>query len=73
MTDDDHREALAKLGRRRAEDFHWKRTAEKTLEIYRSVLTSKAESKGRELPAKRSDGGSSGSTASPRPSLAEER
>jgi len=47
MTDHDHREALAKLGRRRAEDFHWKRTAEKTLEIYRSVLASKEPSPAR--------------------------
>lgn len=44
MTDVDHREALAKLGRRRAEDFRWKRTAEKTLEIYRSVLASPRKS-----------------------------
>ena len=45
MTDTEHREALAKLGRRRPEDFHWKRTAEKTLEIYRSVLASKEPAK----------------------------
>ena len=42
MADEDHRRALAKLGRRRAEDFHWRRTAEKTLEIYRSVLGEEA-------------------------------
>lgn len=40
MADPDHRESLAKLGRRRAEDFQWRRTAERTLEIYRQVLAS---------------------------------
>ena len=38
MTDPDHREALRALGRRRAEDFCWKRTAERTLEVYRKAL-----------------------------------
>jgi alpha-1,3-rhamnosyl/mannosyltransferase len=38
MTDDDHRRALAKLGRRRAEEFRWRRTAEQTLAVYREVL-----------------------------------
>lgn len=38
MADEEHRRALAKLGRRRAEDFHWKRTAERTLAAYLSVL-----------------------------------
>lgn len=65
MTDVDHREALAKLGRRRAEDFRWKRTAEKTLEIYRSVLASPQESKTpSETPSE---------TSTSRPSMAEER
>jgi glycosyltransferase involved in cell wall biosynthesis len=38
MADPTHREDLAKLGRRRAEDFRWSRTAERTLEVYRSAL-----------------------------------
>ncbi|MGH9379869.1 MAG: glycosyltransferase family 4 protein [Thermoanaerobaculia bacterium] len=38
MHDPEHRESLAQLGRRRAEDFRWKRTAEQTLEIYRRTL-----------------------------------
>jgi alpha-1,3-rhamnosyl/mannosyltransferase len=40
MTDEEHRESLAKLGRRRAEDFQWRRTAERTLEIYKSAIAS---------------------------------
>lgn len=40
MRDEKHRQALAKLGRRRAEDFHWRRTAEKTREAYLSVIRS---------------------------------
>lgn len=38
MTDPEHRQALARLGLRRAEDFRWRRTAEKTLEIYLQTL-----------------------------------
>ena len=38
MADQDHREALVKLGLRRAEDFRWSRTAEQTLEVYNSAL-----------------------------------
>ena len=38
LRDPEHRLGLAKLGRRRADDFRWDRTAEMTLEIYRSVL-----------------------------------
>lgn len=38
MADDEHRAALAKLGLRRSKDFRWRRTAEKTLEAYMSVL-----------------------------------
>ena len=70
MTDDDHREALAKLGRRRAEDFHWKRTAEKTLEVYRSVLSSKEETEERKPKPRAS--AKDGAPPS-KPSLAEER
>jgi alpha-1,3-rhamnosyl/mannosyltransferase len=40
MSDADHRASLAKLGRRRAEDFRWRRTAERTLEVYKSAIAS---------------------------------
>ncbi|MCP4205057.1 MAG: glycosyltransferase family 4 protein [bacterium] len=43
MTDPEHRNALARLGLRRAEDFRWQRTAKKTLAIYLSVLGASAE------------------------------
>jgi glycosyltransferase involved in cell wall biosynthesis len=36
--DQDRREALIALGMARAEEFTWKRTAEKTAEVYRSFL-----------------------------------
>jgi hypothetical protein len=38
MADPEHRAKLAAAGRRRAEDFCWKQTAQQTLEIYRQVL-----------------------------------
>jgi alpha-1,3-rhamnosyl/mannosyltransferase len=38
LADPEHRSALAKLGLRRASDFHWRRAAEKTLEVYRAAL-----------------------------------
>lgn len=38
MSTPEEREALAKLGQKRAEDFRWDRTAERTLEVYRSAL-----------------------------------
>jgi glycosyltransferase involved in cell wall biosynthesis len=38
MTDHEHRAALARLGRRRAEDFRWEQTAARTLAVYLSVL-----------------------------------
>lgn len=38
MTDDDHRRNLAKLGRRRAEEFHWRRTAERTRQVYLETI-----------------------------------
>jgi glycosyltransferase involved in cell wall biosynthesis len=38
MADPEHREALRKLGLRRADDFRWPRTAEQTLEVYRAAL-----------------------------------
>ena len=38
MADQDHRQALIKLGLKRADDFQWTRTAEKTLEVYLAAL-----------------------------------
>ena len=40
MSDPEHRRSLAKLGRRRAEDFQWRRAAERTLEVYESAIAS---------------------------------
>jgi len=42
MGDADHRESLAKLGLRRADDFSWRRTAERTLEIYERTIAAAA-------------------------------
>ncbi len=42
VSDADHREALSKLGRRRAQDFQWRQAAEKTLEIYRQAIAGEA-------------------------------
>lgn len=41
MSDPDHRNSLAKLGLRRAEDFRWSQTARRTLEIYLSAIRSR--------------------------------
>jgi glycosyltransferase involved in cell wall biosynthesis len=41
MSDADHRNSLAKLGLRRAEDFRWSQTARKTLEVYISAIQSR--------------------------------
>ncbi len=38
VSDNDHRKSLRKLGQRRAEDFHWRQAAGKTLEVYRQAL-----------------------------------
>ncbi len=38
MNNSEHRDELAKLGKRRADDFRWERTAEQTLEVYHSAL-----------------------------------
>lgn len=38
MTDSEHRQNLSRLGRRRAEEFRWDRTARQTLQVYREVL-----------------------------------
>jgi alpha-1,3-rhamnosyl/mannosyltransferase len=38
MADPEHRASLARLGRRRADDFRWERTARKTLDVYRAAL-----------------------------------
>lgn len=40
MSDVEHRNSLAKLGLRRAEDFRWSQTARKTLEIYLAAIDS---------------------------------
>jgi alpha-1,3-rhamnosyl/mannosyltransferase len=49
MSDAEHREALAKLGRQRAEGFHWRRTAERTLEVYLAALAARQPSWGRRV------------------------
>lgn len=41
MTDDEYRARLAEKGLARARDFHWRRTAEHTLEVYLDVLRTK--------------------------------
>jgi len=51
MADSDHRQALVKLGLRRAEDFRWTRTAQQTLEVYLSALQAPAQRTAR--PGKR--------------------
>jgi len=38
LSDADHRESLKKLGRRRAQDFQWRKAAARTLEIYRQAI-----------------------------------
>ncbi len=38
MSDSEYRDELAKLGKRRADDFRWARTAEQTLEVYQNAL-----------------------------------
>ncbi len=38
VSDTDHRKSLRKLGRRRADDFHWRHAADRTLEIYHQAL-----------------------------------
>ncbi len=48
VADDEHRTALAKLGLRRAADFDWRRTAEKTLEAYLAAIRSKDNGSGAE-------------------------
>ncbi len=62
MSDPDHRNSLAKLGLRRAEDFRWSQTARKTLEIYLSAIQSRTM---RQDPrASRSSRGSQSSASS---------
>ena len=39
LGDAEHRQALARLGAKRAEDFRWDRTAERTLAVYEKVLS----------------------------------
>jgi glycosyltransferase involved in cell wall biosynthesis len=38
MADPNHRASLAELGKRRAREFSWERTARRTLAVYKSVL-----------------------------------
>jgi glycosyltransferase involved in cell wall biosynthesis len=38
MAEPDHRSSLAKLGKKRAEQFSWRETAVRTLEVYQRVL-----------------------------------
>jgi alpha-1,3-rhamnosyl/mannosyltransferase len=38
MADPEHRASLARLGLRRSESFQWRKTAERTLEIYHSAM-----------------------------------
>ena len=45
LVDEEHREALARLGLRRAEDFRWQNTAQKTLKAYMSALRGKTPAK----------------------------
>ena len=52
MADGDHRDALVKLGLRRAEDFRWTRTAEQTLDAYNSVLRRSSRKRRRASVAK---------------------
>ncbi len=40
LGDPEHRQALASLGIKRAGDFRWERTAERTLEVYEKALSS---------------------------------
>lgn len=40
LADEDLRGRLVEAGRRRAEQFHWRRTAELTLEVYESAIAS---------------------------------
>lgn len=42
LSDREHSESWAELGRRRADDFKWPRTAQRTLEVYRKALDSES-------------------------------
>jgi glycosyltransferase involved in cell wall biosynthesis len=50
LSDSEHRNSLAKLGLRRAEDFRWSQTARRTLEIYLSAIQSSPSRKIATLP-----------------------
>lgn len=56
MADPEHRASLSRLGLRRAETFQWRRTAERTLEIYGSAMTAFA-TRGRLWSGRGDDGG----------------
>lgn len=42
LTDKDHRASLRKVGKRRSQDFSWRRAAERTLEVYHQALGARA-------------------------------
>ena len=46
LADEEHRRSLARLGKRRAEDFHWRKAAELTLDTYRAALGAPARPAG---------------------------
>ena len=52
MADDTHREALAKLGLKRSEEFRWLRTAEQTLGVYMSALNAPRNSETARIEAR---------------------
>jgi glycosyltransferase involved in cell wall biosynthesis len=60
MGDEEHRRALAKLGLRRAQDFRWGRTAERTLAIYRGALEARAPAAGPKVNLGPDSGGAGG-------------
>ena len=57
LADEEHRQALSKLGYRRSQDFQWRGAAERTLNVYRRVLGAAAgsEADGEGAPAAGSD------------------
>jgi len=67
LADEQHRQALAKLGQRRAQDFQWRGAAERTLAVYRRVLGVRPDDEGQE-PEEKDQGrrAADGSSASVR-------
>lgn len=60
MADDNHRKALAKLGLRRAQDFRWSRTAERTLAIYTEAIEARPPAHANAAEAENSPAGAAG-------------